>query len=467
MTVTLAIVGRPNVGKSTLFNRLAERRAALVHDTPGVTRDRREADARLGDLRFRLVDTAGLEEAEAGTLSARMLAQALRAVAEADITLLLIDARAGVTPADRFFADLLRRTARAVVVVANKCEGRAAEAGWIEAFSIGLGDPVAVSAEHGEGMAELFEALAPRIAAIEAAKARAPEPSTPDQAANDEAASGKDRNAAGRINTRLAIVGQPNVGKSTLLNRLVEDERVLTGPEAGITRDAVVVEWTWRERTVQLIDTAGLRRKSKITAALEEMSTADTIRSIRFAHVVVLVADAPQGLAKQDFAIGRLAADEGRALVIVTNMWDRVANRTETMNGINARLADSLPQVKGVPVVGLSALTGQGVGRLMPAVVKAQARWDATLKTGPLNRWLNAVTQRHAPPRADGGPIRLRYITQTSRRPPTFALFANRANVAEGYLRYLANDLRETFDLPGTPIRMRVRVGKNPYAPDK
>jgi GTP-binding protein len=479
MTAVVAIVGRPNVGKSTLFNRLAGRRIALVHDAPGVTRDRREAEGRLSDLNFRLVDTAGLEDASAGTLSQRMSEQTLRAVADADITLLLIDARAGVTPDDRFFADRLRRTARHVVLVANKCEGGAGEAGRLDAFSLGFGEPVAVSAEHGEGLVDLFEALAPLIAAIEAEQARAElaatapdgaDAETADADADDAEANEADTETASKaiIQTRLAIVGQPNVGKSTLLNRLVNAERVLTGPEAGITRDSVVVEWTWQGRTIQLIDTAGLRRRAKVTAALEELATGDTIRSIRFAHVVVLVIDGTLGLAKQDFIIGKLAADEGRALVIVANMWDRVENRTERLAEINGRLADSLPQVKGVPVIGLSALNGQGVSRLMPTVIKAQERWDAKLKTGPLNRWLNAATQRHAPPRADGGgAVRIRYITQTASRPPTFALFANRANVADAYLRFLSNDLRDTFDLPGTPIRMRVRVGKNPYAPGR
>jgi GTPase len=443
MARTVAILGRPNVGKSTLFNRLIGRRLALVDDTPGVTRDRREGEAALGDLRFRVIDTAGLEEADAGSLVARMQAQTERAVAEADVALLLIDARAGLTPLDRHFADALRRGKTPVVLVANKAEGRAGEGGLLEAFALGLGEPVAISAEHGDGLAELYAALVPFVGG-DAGETAAPRGERPLQ---------------------LAIVGRPNVGKSSLVNRLLEDERVLTGPEAGITRDAIATLWQWRGRMVRLIDTAGLRRRAKVEAKLEKLSVADTLRAIRFAEVVVLVVDATQGLEKQDLAIAELVEEEGRALVLAVNKWDVVEEKSAALRKIKDRLQISLPQLAGLRFVMLSALTGAGVAKLMPAVIAAHDAWNKRLATPTLNRWLARVQERHPPPLVSGRRLKLRYMAQANVRPPTFALFASKpGELPDSYRRYLVNLLREDFDLPGVPIRMMLRKGENPYA---
>ena len=444
MALTLAILGRPNVGKSTLFNRLVGRRAALVHPTPGVTRDRREGAARLFDLEFRIIDTAGLEEAEAETLSARMQDQTARAIEDADLVLLLIDARAGVTPLDRHFAHRLRRTSKPVILVANKCEGRAGAGGLVEAYELGFDGPVALSAEHGEGLSDLRDAIEDRARALD----------VPD-AADDEPEDDS---------LRLAIVGRPNVGKSTLVNRLLGEERVLTGPEPGVTRDAVRVSWRWRDRDISLIDTAGLRRQARVNENLEKISVADTEHAVRFAHVVTLVIDALEGLEKQDLTIARHIVEEGRAMVLALNKWDAVPDRGAVMREIGDRLERSLPQVRGVPVVSLSALTGTGVDRLLPAVVAVHDLWNSRVDTGPLNRWLSKVVQRHPPPIVQGRRLKLRYITQIKARPPTFALFTTRpASVPEAYLRYLTNGLREDFGLSGIPIRIALRKRPNPY----
>ena len=451
MTFTTAIVGRPNVGKSTLFNRLAGRRLALVDKTPGLTRDRRQGEAKLGDLRFTVIDTAGLEEAAAGTLQAGMRAHTERALEGADVALFLVDARAGVTPLDEHFADWLRRTPLPVVVVANKCEGEAGEAGRLEAYGLGLGEPVALSAEHGTGLDGLYDALAPFD---EAAARRG--------AAETDPAAGDDAGAP----LRLAVVGRPNVGKSTLVNRLLGEERVLTGPEPGVTRDAVSIAWTFRGRRIELIDTAGLRRRSRIRGRPETLSSADALRAVRFAHVVVLVVDAGAILERQDLGIARQVADEGRALVVAVNKWDLVRGRAAALSRIEHRLASSLPQVRGVPVVTLSALTGRGVETMLPAVLGAFEVWNRRLPTAALNRWLGAVVERHPPPRAAGRRVRLRYITQAKPRPPTFVLFANRPDdLPDSYIRYLVNDLRQSFELPGVPVRLLARKGRNPYAP--
>lgn len=453
MVLTVAILGRPNTGKSTLFNRLAGKRLALVDDAPGVTRDRREAEARLGDLRFRIIDTAGLEEAAAGTLTARMQAQTERALAVADVALFLIDARAGVTPLDRHFADVLRRAGKPVVLVANKAEGGAGQGGAAEAFALGLGAPAAISAAHGEGLDALYERLQPfvdRVAETESA----PRPERPLQ---------------------LAIVGRPNVGKSTLVNRLLGEERVLTGPEAGVTRDAIAVAWQWRgvqgtdqqghERSIRLIDTAGLRRRARIEEPLEKLSVADTLRAIRFAEVVVVVVDGTQILERQDLAIARLIAEEGRALVLALNKWDLVADKRAALRDLGDGLAASLPQLAGLAAVTVSALTGAGIARLMPAVLAAEAAWNRRIPTAQLNRFLAEAGGRHPPPLVAGRPLRLRYMTQVNTRPPTFALFASKpGELPESYRRYLVNLLRETFDLPGVPVRMMLRKGANPYA---
>jgi GTP-binding protein len=446
MGFAVAIVGRPNVGKSTLFNRLCGRRAAIVDPTPGVTRDRREGEAALGDLRFRAIDTAGLEDAPPETLEAAMRAQSERAVSDADAVLFLIDARAGVTPVDRHFAGWLRRFSDKVILVANKAEGQAGEAGALEAFSLGLGEPIAISAEHGEGMADLYQALA----------SRAPEGETAETAAAPERP------------LQLAILGRPNVGKSTLVNRLLGEERVLTGPEPGVTRDAIAVEWRWRDRPIRLIDTAGIRRRARVTEALERLSVADALNTIRYAEVVVLTLDATQPVEHQDLTLARMVVEEGRAPVIAANKWDLVVDKSKTLRAIRERIEDSLPQARGVRIVTLSALTGEGLDRLMPAVAAAHEPWNRRLPTASLNRFLEELVQRHPPPSSRGRAVRLRYMTQVKARPPTFALFANRPEaVDETYLRYVTNGLRETFDLPGVPIRILVRGGKNPYAEEK
>jgi GTP-binding protein len=450
MTATVAIVGRPNVGKSTLFNRLTQRRLALVDDTPGVTRDWREGEARLGDLRFRVLDTAGLEEAERASLAARMSEQTEHALDGADVVLLLIDARAGVTPVDRHFASRLRRRGRPTLLVANKTEGRAGGAGMIDAYELGLGEPIAISAEHGEGMAELFEALRPLIEGSSEETAK-PEPEAPETEAPKP--------------LQLAVVGRPNVGKSTLVNRLLGEERLLTGPEAGITRDAITVEWRWRGKPVRLIDTAGLRRKARVEEKLEKLSVADTLRAIRFAEVVILVIDAEQMLERQDLAIARLVEEEGRALVLAVNKWDLATEKAKALEKLWDRAEVSLPQLQGLSAVTLSAKTGRGIEKLMPAVFAAHEAWNRRIATPLLNRWLEAAQSRHPPPLVSGRRLKLRYMTQANIRPPTFALFASKpGDLPESYRGYLVKRLREDFDLPGVPIRMMLRKGRNPYA---
>jgi GTP-binding protein len=453
MAFTVAIVGRPNVGKSTLFNRLVGRRVALVDATPGVTRDRREGDGRIGAVRFRVFDTAGLEEAEAGTLEASMRAQTERAVHDADLALFMIDARAGLTPLDRHFADWLRATGRPVIVLANKCDS-GSDLPAAEAYALGLGEPIALSAEHGFGMPDLAAAIARHM------PAEAPAPPAAEAEAAEE---GPAIGTPGRA-LQLAIVGRPNVGKSTLINRLVGEERVITGPEPGITRDAIAIAWTWQGREVRLIDTAGLRRRARVVERIEKLSVGDTLRAVRFAHAVVVVIDATAPFERQDLAIAQLVVDEGRALVVAVNKWDLVDDPKAAMAAIRDRLEESLPQVRGVAIVTLSALTGRGVDRLLPAVWQAVTVWQRRVSTGQLNRWLAAMEERHPPPLVRGRRVRLRYMTQVKARPPTFALFAGRGGeLPEHYLRYLINGLREAFDLPGAPIRINVRKGKNPY----
>lgn len=440
MSFAVAILGRPNVGKSTLFNRLVGRRLALVDDTPGVTRDRREGEGRIADLTFRVVDTAGLEEAAPASLAGRMQAQTERALADADVALLVIDAREGVTEADRHFAGWLRRAGKPVVLLANKAEGRAALPGISEAYRLGLGDPVPVSAEHGEGLAELYERLAPF---------------------SDRA----DPPPAERHKTlQLAIVGRPNVGKSTLVNRLIGEERLLVGPEAGITRDAITVDWAWHDRPIRLIDTAGLRRKPRVDGKLEQLSVGHALRAIRFAETVILVMDALQPLERQDLTIARLVADEGRALVLAVNKWDAVDDQRGLLKRLRERVSISLPQLNGIALVSMSGLSGYGLDAMMAAVLAAEAVWNRRIPTADLNRWLAAAQQRHPPPLVNGRRLRLRYVTQVNTRPPSFALFASKpAELPDSYRRYLVNALREEFDLPSTPIRMMLRKGNNPY----
>jgi len=458
MPITVAIVGRPNVGKSTLFNRLAGKRLALVDDTPGVTRDWREAPASFGDLTYRLIDTAGLEEADGASLERRMRSQTEQVLARADLALLVIDARAGVTPVDEHFADWIRQIGIPVILVANKCESGAADAGLYECYRLGLGDPVPVSAEHGHGVGALLSDMAPYLEAGAAEQqAEFPEEEDGDE---DEARGGP---------LRLAIIGRPNTGKSTLVNRMIGEERQLTGPEAGITRDSIAIDWTWNGEPVQLFDTAGLRRRARVADRLEKMSAGDTRRAINFAHVTVLMLDATVMLERQDLTIARQVLEEGRALVIAANKWDTVKDPPAALRLLNDRLETSLPQVRGVPVVTISALKGQNLDRLMKAVFDVYERWNARVPTGRLNQWLEAMTEGHTPPlSASGRRIRLRYMTQVKSRPPTFAIWVSRPeDLPESYRRYLVNGLREDFGMVGIPVRLTFRKGKNPYATKK
>ena len=452
MTFTVAIVGRPNVGKSTLFNRLVGRRLALVDDEPGVTRDRREGEGRLGDLSFKAIDTAGLEDAARKTLSARIQKQTAAAVAQADAVLFLVDARAGATSADRAFADLVRKSGKPTILVANKSEGRAGEAGALESYALGLGEPVAISAEHGEGLADLYDALR---AALPAATARGDR--------DDVAAVTAE---VGPI--RIAVVGRPNTGKSTLINRLLGEDRLLTGPEAGITRDAIAVDLDWRGQRLRIHDTAGLRRRSRIAAKLEKLSVADALNAIRFAEVVIVLIDALQPFEEQDIRIADLVEREGRAIVIAMNKWDLDKPQPGALSRLREEADRLLPQIKGVPVVAVSALTGAGLDRLMTAVMHGHAVWNRRVPTAALNRFLAQAVAAHPPPAIHGRRLRLDYITQPKARPPTFVLFTSRAHtLPETYRRYLVNGLRENFSLPGTPIRLALRAKPNPYAKRK
>jgi len=445
MAFTVAIVGRPNVGKSTLFNRLVGRRAALVDDTPGVTRDRREGEGRIADLTFRVIDTAGLEEAPPATLAGRMRTQTERSLDQADVALLLIDAREGVTPPDRHFGGWLRKSGKPVILVANKAEGRAELEALSETYALGLGDPVPLSAQNGEGFAELYQRL----------RDFGPLP--------DEELPAEEK--AEKRPLQLAIVGRPNVGKSTLVNRLVGEERLLTGPEPGITRDAIALEWQWQGRAIRLVDTAGLRRRARIEEQLERLAAADTLRTIRFADTVILLLDALEPLGRQDLTIANLVAEEGRALVLAANKWDAVTDKAATLRQLRERIAESLPQLQGVALVPVSGLRGRGLDALMKAVVDADAVWNRRVPTPALNRWLGAMQERHPPPLVGARRLRLRYMTQVNTRPPTFALFASKpGELADSYRRFLVNALRQDFDLPGTPIRLMLRKGENPYA---
>ncbi len=441
MPFTVAIIGRPNVGKSTLFNRLAGKRLAIVHDTPGVTRDRQEADAQLGALAFRLIDTAGFDESEPGSLSQRMTDQTLRAIAEADVCLFVIDARDGVTTGDEAIAHALRRSGKPVVLAANKCEGRI---DLNEAYALGFGEPIAVSAEHALGMGELEEALAPF--------------------ATDENEAPSDEEEGARP-LRLAIVGRPNVGKSSLFNRLLGAERSLTGPEAGITRDAIAAVWQAGERTIIVHDTAGLRKRARAAGhELEQLSIGSTLTAIQFAECVVVVIDATAPFEKQELTIADLIAREGRAIVFAVNKWDRLEDKQGAIKGLRNHLDHLMPQIAGAPLIAVSALTGDGLDRLLPAVLAADRAWNTRVPTAQLNRFLADALARHPPPAIRGRRVRIRYMTQAKSRPPTFALFGTQLNaLPESYLRYLQNELREAFDLKGVPLRFVLRTTKNPY----
>jgi GTP-binding protein len=457
MPLTVAIVGRPNVGKSTLFNRLAGKRLAIVDDTPGVTRDRALADSNLGGLDLKLIDTAGFDKGPAGSLTARMADQTRAAIKDADVCLFVLDAREGVTAGDEIVADALRRSGKPVILAANKSEGKPDPGFEAESLSLGFGEPIALSAEHGLGLAELRDALAPFSdddPDTEQGGADAEELSAEDEGPSDD----KPRPL------RLAIVGRPNVGKSSLLNRLIGEERALTSPEAGTTRDAVLAEWRWGEREIVLHDTAGLRKKARVSEKLEQMSTRATLHAVRFADCVILVMDAREALEKQDLTIADLIAREGRAIVLAMNKWDEIKDRQAAFRELREKADRLLPQIAGAQIIGLSALTGEGVERLMPAVIEADRIWNIRVPTAGLNRFLEQALSRHAPPAVRGRRIRIRYMTQAKARPPTFVFFGNQLNALPAdYLRYLTNGLREVLEMPGTPIRILLRSSKNPY----
>jgi GTP-binding protein len=452
MSFTIAIIGRPNVGKSTLFNRLVGQKLALVDDEPGVTRDRREGNARLGDLEFTVIDTAGLDEGAKGSLTARMQEQTETAIELADALMFVIDARAGLTPNDRAFADFARRANKPVVLVANKSEGKHGEVGAMESYALGLGDPVQISAEHGEGMGELYDALA----------ALMPEPEEEPEELDDEAVSDED---IAQRPIRVAIVGRPNAGKSTLINHLLGEERLLTSAEAGTTRDSISVEITWQGRDFRVFDTAGLRRRSRIEEKLEKLSVADALRAVRFAEVVVMMMDAQNRFEEQDLRIADLIEREGRAIVLAVNKWDLMERKPHLISALRSDADHWLPQVKGAPIVAVSGLMGEGIDRLMKAIQDAYAVWNKRVPTAALNRWFEQAIQANPPPAVSGRRLKLSYITQTKGRPPSFVLFCSRADaVPQSYLRYLTNSLREAFDLPGTPVRITLREKANPFA---
>jgi GTP-binding protein len=454
MSFTIAIIGRPNVGKSTLFNRLVGQKLALVDDEPGVTRDRREGAARLGDLEFTVIDTAGLDEGAKGSLTARMQEQTETAISLADALMFVVDARAGLTPNDRAFADFARRASKPVILVANKSEGKQGEAGAMEAYALGLGEPIQISAEHGEGMSDLYDAM----------RAMMPEPAETGEAFDNDDVIETDEDLAKRP-IRVAVVGRPNAGKSTLINRLLGEERLLTSAESGTTRDSISVEVDRNGRKFRVFDTAGLRRRSRIEEKLEKLSVADALRAVRFAEVVVLMMDAQNKFEEQDLRIADLIEREGRALVIAVNKWDLMAAKPGAISALRAEADHRLPQVKGAPIVAVSGLMGEGTDRLMTAIEAAYAVWNKRIPTALLNRWFEQAVDANPPPAVSGRRLKLNYITQAKARPPSFVLFCSRADaVPQSYLRYLVNSLREHFDLPGTPVRISLREKANPFA---
>ena len=443
---TVAIIGRPNVGKSTLFNRLVGKKLALVDDRPGVTRDRREGEASLLGLDFRIIDTAGFETDDPQTLPGRMRKQTEAAVEEADAALFMFDARAGVTPLDEEVAQWLRNSDTPIILMGNKAEGKAAEPGLMEAYALGLGDPIPFSAEHGEGLVDLFEALRPHIEREE------------DEFADDVEGEG----ATGPL--KLAIVGRPNAGKSTLVNQMLGEDRMITGPEAGITRDSISIEWEWKGQPVRLIDTAGLRRKAKVEDKLERLSAADTQRAIDFAEVVVLLLDATRGLEAQDLRIASQVIEEGRALIIAVSKWDVAENAPSLFQGIRGALDEGLAQVKGLPLITVSGFTGRGVDQLLQAAFDTREAWSRRVGTGELNRWFERATEANPPPAPGGRRIKLRYLTQARTRPPTFVLFGTRVDqLPESYRRYLVNGLRRDLGFGAVPVRLNLRAPKNPF----
>jgi len=446
----VAIVGRPNVGKSTLFNRLVGKKVALVDDQPGVTRDRREGDAKLLGLEFRVFDTAGYEDEDAATLPGRMRAQTEAAVRDADVALFLIDAREGVTPLDEEISRWLRTGKTPVVGVANKAEAKVAEAGVLDAYRLGLGDPVPLSAEHGEGVVDLFEALRPLVEIEAPADSHEGLPPLPE---------GEELGPL-----KVAIVGRPNAGKSTLVNTMIGEDRLITGPEAGITRDAITLDWEWQGRPVRIVDTAGLRKRAKITEKLEKLSGADARRALEHAEVVILLLDATRGLEVQDLRIADLVIEEGRALIIAVNKWDVAENASSLFNGIKAALEEGLAQIKGIPVLTVSAKTGKGIDQLLAAAFELREQWSRRIGTGELNRWFEAAVEANPPPAPSGKRIKLRYITQVKSRPPSFVVFGSRVDhLPESYRRYLLNSMRRELGLGPVPLRLTMRSPKNPF----
>ncbi|MGL4280454.1 MAG: ribosome biogenesis GTPase Der, partial [Albidovulum sp.] len=463
MSFTLAIVGRPNVGKSTLFNRLVGKKLALVDDQPGVTRDLREGEARLGDLRFIAIDSAGLEDVTDDSLQGRMRRLTERAVEMADICLFVIDARAGVTAQDQVFAEILRKKNAHVIVAANKAEGNAGESGFLEAYSLGLGEPVRISAEHGEGLDELYHIIRPHAEALEA-KAALDAPEV-DVDVSDEDEDGP-RKPTREKPLQIAVIGRPNAGKSTLINKIIGEERLLTGPEAGITRDAISVTAEFMGTPIRIFDTAGMRKRAKINDKLEKLSVADGLRAVRFAEVVVVLLDVAIPFEQQDLRIADFAETEGRAVVLAANKWDLEEEKTEKLKELREAFERLLPQLKGAPLVTVSAKTGKGLDRLHAAIMKAYDVWNRRVTTARLNQWLGAMTEAHPPPAPGGRRIKLRYATQVKTRPPAFVVMCSHADdLAESYKRYLVNGLREVFDMPGTPIRLTFRDqgDKNPF----
>ena len=443
----IAVLGRPNVGKSTLFNRLAGKPLAIVDDRPGVTRDRREARGRLGDLELCLIDTAGYDDSEKEGLDAEMRAQTEIAVMDADLCLLLIDGRSGVTPLDKTFADIIRKTGKPVILLANKCEGKAGWVGLMDAFAMGLGEPVAVSAAHGEGMGELYTEVNEKLGNKKRLVGKAEDTEPP---------------------LRIAVIGRPNAGKSTLINSLIGEDRLITGPEAGITRDAIAVDWVWDDRRVRLHDTAGLRKRGKVNDRLERLSAADTLRAVKFAEVVLVMMDAQNPLEKQDLHLADMAFKEGRAVAIILSKFDLVPNREAALKEMQLEFDRLLPQMAGAPLLPISAIKNKGLDSIMPAIVELHKNWDAKIKTRDLNDWLHEMIERHPPPAVNGRRIKPRYLTQTKSRPPTFVLMCSRASaLPEAYKRYLVNGMRVAFDLPGVPIRLFVKAGKNPYVDEE
>ncbi len=466
MSFTLAIVGRPNVGKSTLFNRLVGKRLALVDDQPGVTRDLREGQGRLGDLRFIVVDSAGLEMVEDDSLQGRMRRLTERAVEEADVCLFVVDARAGITAADEYFADILRRRAKNVILAANKAEGRAGEQGVLEAYALGLGEPMRISADHGEGMDDLYRVLMPLADIFEAENVQqVPETDvelTPDFDDEDD----ESWRPSAQKPLQLAVIGRPNAGKSTLINKIIGEDRLLTGPEAGITRDSISVTTDFLGTPMRIFDTAGMRKKARVTEKLEKLSVADGLRAVRFAEVVVVLLDVDIPFEQQDLRIADFAETEGRAVVIAANKWDLEEDKPKKLNELREAFERLLPQLKGAPMVTVSAKTGKGLDRLHHAILKAHEVWNRRVPTGRLNQWLTAMTEAHPPPAPGGRRIRLRYITQVKTRPPAFVVMATHTDkLPDAYARYLVNGLRVDFDMPGTPIRFTFRDQgtKNPF----